>query len=194
MPFGLEMATRFSSPDVVRISLTWFGSAGNLVLPLTSDSASIENAINGMIAAPSPAVNQGTNIGAGLETVLLQLIEMGDAANDSTKRRFVFIVSDGCEFQFYRANTAKVTSRLKDEFGVKIMVVYVPSASLDAEVPSDYSNLVRRRCEFSAASASNKAGMPAGTERKSYSLGLRIGLPAGCFPNTVNIGHCSCCI
>ena len=93
LPFVADVAAKFIAPSV-RNSLIWFGSTGNLELPLTSDPEELAAALTSMANAPDPLVPQGTNIGSGLDEILNQVVD----SPESEVSRIAFVVSDGNTF------------------------------------------------------------------------------------------------
>jgi hypothetical protein len=72
--------------------------------------------------APRPTTVQATNIGSALELVERQ---------STTTNKLVFIISDGCDNDYFKANTRDQVAQLK-LLGVEIHIIYIPSGGVIA--------------------------------------------------------------
>lgn len=120
VPFAKNVANSFISP-IVQISLIWFGHEGHLMQELTNDIGQVQRTLSIEAEIPTPSgISQGTNIGAGLELVDIQ---------DTSTNKLVFIISDGCDNEYFKPNTRLQVKRLKDA-GVEVYIIYIPSGGV----------------------------------------------------------------
>lgn len=126
LPFAAALSKNYIS-DYVRLSLIVFESTAQTIVPLTHDYNQVAYGINSLISSyDNPFIGRGTNIGAGLEQ-----IKVDPSVNVN---RLVFIVSDGCDLEPYKANTRQRAQALK-QAGVNIYVIYVPSSNEKEQCP-----------------------------------------------------------